>query len=65
MKRAVITESGVAEWYETCFCPSPLQHERETQLDLYFTDLNTEVVEEFGEVRGESLWSHLALKAEV
>ena len=27
MKRAVLTEPGVAEWYEMCLCPSPLYHE--------------------------------------
>ncbi|SVC45322.1 uncharacterized protein METZ01_LOCUS298176, partial [marine metagenome] len=30
MKRAVLTELGLIEWFETCFCPTPLQHERET-----------------------------------
>ena len=65
MKRAVIDNSGMSEWHETCFCQSPLQHERETQLDLYFTDLNTELVEEYGEVNGESLWSYMASRSDV
>jgi hypothetical protein len=42
MKRAVLTGPGVAEWYETCFCPTPLYHERQTQYDFYFTDMTTE-----------------------
>ena len=28
MKRAVLTGPGAAEWYEMCFCPTPLDHER-------------------------------------
>ena len=35
MKRATITTSGVVEWFETCFCSTPLQHECETQYDSY------------------------------
>ena len=42
MKRAVLTAPGVAEWYEKCFCPTPLAHERQTQYDFYFTDMTTE-----------------------
>ena len=37
MKRAVLTEPGLIEWFETCFCPNPLHHERETQYDSYFS----------------------------
>ena len=64
MKRAVLTGPGVAEWYEMCFCPTPLQHERQTQYDFYFTDLTTKEAEGYGEIQGESLWSYMASKAE-
>ena len=64
MKRAVLTGPGVAEWYEMCFCPKPLQHERQTQYDFYFTDMTTEEAEGYGEIQGESLWSYMASKAE-
>ena len=64
MKRAVLTGPGVAEWYEMCFCPTPLQHERQTQYDFYFTDMTTEEAEGYGEVQGESLWSYMDSKAE-
>ena len=64
MKRAVLTEPGVAEWYEKCFCPSPLYHERTTQYDFYFTDMTTKEADDYGEVGGDSLWSYMALKAE-
>jgi hypothetical protein len=63
MKRAVLTGPGVAEWYETCYCATPLEHERRTQYDLYFADLTTEEVGAYGEVEGDSLWAYLASKA--
>ena len=64
MKRAVLTGPGVAAWYEMCFCPTPLQHERQTQYDFYFTDMTTEEAEGYGQIQGESLWSYMASKAE-
>jgi hypothetical protein len=64
MKRAVLTGSGVAEWYEMCFCPTPLHHERQTQYDFYFTDMTTEAAKEYGEIQRASLWSYMASKAE-
>ena len=64
MKRAVLTSPGVAEWYEECFCPTPLQHERRTQYDFYFTDITTENAEGYGEIKGESLWNYMASKAD-
>ncbi len=64
MKRAVMTGPGVAEWYETCFCPTPLNHERQAQYDFYFTDMTTELAEEYGEIQGASLWSYMASKAD-
>jgi hypothetical protein len=63
MKRAVLTGPGEAEWYETCFCLTPLQHERQTQYDLYFTDMTMELVKGYGEIQGASLWSYMAAKA--
>ena len=63
MKRAVLTARGVAEWYEMCFCPTPLHHERHTQYDLYFTDMTTVPAEGYGEIQGASLWSYMASKA--
>jgi hypothetical protein len=63
MKRAVLTEPGVAEWYEMCFCPTPLYHERQTQYDFYFTNMTTEPAKEYGEIQGASLWSYMASKS--
>jgi hypothetical protein len=64
MKRAVLTGPGVAEWYEMCFCPTPLNHERQTQYDFYFTDMTTEPAKGYGELQGASLWSYMASKAD-
>ena len=63
MQRAVLTAPGVAEWYEKCFCPTPLHHERQTQYDFYFTDMTTKGAEGYGEIKGESLWDYMASKA--
>jgi hypothetical protein len=65
MKRAVLTAPGIAEWFETCFCPTPLYHERQTQYDSYFTEMATEAALGYGEIQGESLWLYMASKAEV
>jgi hypothetical protein len=60
MKRARITEPGVIQWYETCYCPTPLKHERETVYDRYLTDIVASEVEDFREsVSGELFWSYL------
>ena len=63
MKRAVLTAPGVAEWYEKCFCPTPLYHERQTRYDFYFTDMTTAEAEGYGEIKGESLWDYMASTA--
>jgi hypothetical protein len=55
IKRAVLTGPGVAEWYETCFCPTPLYHERQTQYDFYFTDITTEPAKGYSEIQGRIL----------
>jgi hypothetical protein len=41
MERARITGPGLVEWTELCFCPTPLQHERATVYDRFFTELST------------------------
>ena len=59
MKRAKITEPGVIEWFEMCFCPTPLAHERTTAYNHYLSDITTELVGDYGEVEGKSFWSYL------
>ena len=59
MKGAKITGPDTIEWYESCYCPSPLKHERETVYDKYLTNIETDLVEEFGDIEGESFWDYL------
>ena len=59
MKRAMITEPGILEWYEMCFCPTPLKHERATVYELYLSDISTEAAEKYVNIEGESFWSYL------
>lgn len=60
MKRARIAEPGVIHWYETCYCPTPLKHERETIYDRYLTDITASEVDRFAKLdNGESFWSYL------
>jgi hypothetical protein len=64
MKRTVLIGPGLAEWFEMCFCPTPLHHERQTQYNYYFAGMTTEPAEEYGQIQGASLWSYMASKAE-
>jgi len=64
MKKARITQPGVINWYETCYCPTPLQHERETVYNHYLSDIKTEEAEGYGEVKGESFWEYLKNKTD-
>lgn len=59
MKQARVTSPGVIEWYETCYCPTPLKHERETVYDHYLTNIETIPVADVSEIPGESFWSFL------
>ena len=58
MKKAKIVGEGIIEWYETCYCDTPLKHERETVYDLYLNDITTELVDAKGETKGESFWNY-------
>ena len=59
MKKAKIVREGIIEWFETCYCDTPLKHERETVYDFYLTDITTELVDAKGEIKGESFWNYL------
>ena len=61
MKRARVTSPGVIEWYETCYCPTPLQRERETVYDQYLTNIETVLAVEPSKIAGESFWSLLEI----
>ena len=59
MKRARVTSPGIIEWYETCYCSTPLQHERETVYDQYLTNIKAIPATDTSEIAGESFWSIL------
>ena len=63
MERARIADDGYVCWTETCFCPTPLKHERETQLDQYFSEIETSQTDIQKIIDGTSLMVHLAAKA--
>ncbi len=63
MERARLAADGTVRWTETCYCASPLAHERETVLDRYFSDLETEPVAAHEEFDGAPLMAHLAAAA--
>ena len=47
---------------ETCYCPTPLQHERATVLDRYFTGIETKVIEKPETFDGVPLMERLAVR---
>jgi hypothetical protein len=59
MERAKISHTGTVEWYETCYCPTPLAHERSTVYDSYLTEINAVEVDDYGTSEGRSFWSYL------
>ena len=59
MQRARITESGVIQWCETCYCTPPLAHERATVYDHYFTDIKTWEIHSELNMVGDSFWKYL------
>ena len=59
MQRARITGDGVIQWYETCYCDTPLKHERETVYDFYLAEITTEPVAIKEKIDGESFWNYL------
>lgn len=61
MQRARVAEDGAVHWTETCYCPTPLQHERETVLDRYFTDIQTTRIDRPIALDGAPLMDRLAL----
>jgi len=59
MKRAKITAPGLISWSEMCFCPSPLKLERETVYDHYLTEMETEIIDDYIEFKGELFFDFL------
>lgn len=60
MKKAKITDDNTIEWYERCFCETPLKHERETVYDTYLYDFETILVDEVStDIEGDSFWDYM------
>jgi hypothetical protein len=62
MKRARAAPDGTVRWTETCYCPTPLQHERATVLDRYFTGIETKVIDKPETFDGVPLMDRLAAR---
>lgn len=60
MKRATMDENGDINWTEMCFCPTPLQHERATFYDDYFTEMETDPISDHEVVEGKSFMQKLS-----
>lgn len=60
MNRATIDDNGDINWTEMCFCPTPLQHERATVYDTYFTDMETEPIANHEVIEGKSFLEKLS-----
>ncbi len=59
MKRAKISEPGVIQWSEMCFCSPPLKHERQTVYDKFFSNMEIETIDDYVEFEGESFFDYL------
>jgi len=63
MKKAKMTNENTIEWYERCFCETPLKHERETVYDNYLYDFETILVDEVSnDIEGGSFWEYMSKK---
>ncbi len=59
MRRAKLTSPGVIEWSETCYCPTPLAHERGTVYDHFLSEIEAEKIPSRPTIQGDSFWDYL------
>ena len=59
MNRAVLNGDSEIEWSELCYCNPPLAHERATDLDTHFDDIETKVAEDYQQYEGEPFMKYL------
>ena len=60
MQKALMSDAETLEWYEACYCDTPLKHERETVYDKYLHDIETTLVYEVkDDIKGRSFWDCL------
>ena len=63
MKDALLIDDKTLEWYEACYCDTPLKHEREIVYDKYLYDISTELKFEIkNDIEGKSFWDYLGKK---
>jgi hypothetical protein len=62
MQRARVAPDGAVRWTETCYCPTPLQHERATVLDRYFVGIEVKVIDKPVSFDGAPLMDRLAAR---
>lgn len=60
MNSANIAENGTIQRTELCFCPTPLQHERATVYDKFFTAKETVPIAQHELMQGDSFMGKLA-----
>ena len=60
MNRATIDDNGDINWTELCYCKTPLQHERATVYDTFFTDLITKPFSNHKIIEGKSFMEKLS-----
>jgi hypothetical protein len=60
MNRATIDDNGKINWTELCYCSTPLQHERATVYDIYFTDMEIEPDSDYKTFEGRSFIEKIA-----
>jgi len=49
----------MARWTETCYCATPLRHERATVFDRYFAGIETKVIDKLVSLEGAPLMDRL------
>jgi len=60
MKEALMVDDSHIEWYEACYCATPLRHERETVYNKYLSDFQTTMVYEVkDDIQGKPFWTYL------
>lgn len=59
MKRARITEPGVIQWSEMCFCSPPLDHERQTVYNKFFSNMEIKTIDDYEKFEGKSFLNYL------
>jgi len=60
MNRAVIDGLGLVRWSEECYCDPPLAHQQATVLDHYFSEIETDPIDDHQKYEGDSFMEYLS-----